>query len=294
MPVCDGAMCNRDIPWRITKTALQMRAGNVAFSVDRAHTELLAVLSAAKCWNLQPTKREVVFKNLCKVCWDKQAAKWGDVATYTMARAKTVHEAIYMQVMRPDFQAAGTFSQEAILSCAIHELMHYWSYAGTGMQTYNRRANVNWDEAVADVLGFRVYQAIYRGQAGFAQYVTPYNTYCTCFTRVRAQFGNVFGRHWREAANRDRLPSPVCDFITAGKNGNRSLVQVKDPAADLLVKSLSEYLFTWFFHGPQWPIQDGKKTVTIERFLEAENLSNMFPVTNAFQAYDGNNTMHAI
>jgi hypothetical protein len=294
MPVCDGPTCNRDIPWRITKTALQMQASNVAFSVDQAHVALLTVLSAAKCWNLKPEKRDVVFKNLCKACWDQQAATWGDVATYTLARAKTVKEAIYMQVERADFQVAGAFSSEAILSCTIHEMMHYWSYEGAGIQNYNRRANVDWDEAVADVLGFRVYKTLYHAQPNFTNYITPYNTYCQCFKRADTQFSNVFGRHWREEADRRRLPSPVCDFITAGKTKNVPMINVKSPASALLVKTLSEYLFTWFFLGPQQPILDGKTTVRIDQFLEQGNMQNMFAVTNVFQSYDGNNTLHAI
>ena len=111
-----------------------------------------------------------------------------------MARAKTVPEAVYMQVMRDDFKVNAQFSKEAILSCVVHEMMHYWSYLGTGIQDYNRRASVDWDEAVADVLGFRVYKRTYSGQASFAHYITPYNTYCKCCEKAKNGFKSVSGR----------------------------------------------------------------------------------------------------
>ena len=152
-----------------------MQAGNVPFSADEVYRNLIAELTAAKCWTLQPINRPPVFKSLCTSCWNKQAAQRGDVATYTLARAKTVREAIYLQTQRPDFTAGGIISKEAILSCAVHELMHYWSFEGSGLQDYNRRVNVGWDEVVADVLGFRVYRRTYQGQAGFSNYLTPYN-----------------------------------------------------------------------------------------------------------------------
>lgn len=296
MPACDGSQCTSQIPWRITPTALQMAGGNVAFSADDAHTALLAVLARAKCWNLAPAKKAVVFKNLCKKCWDRQAAVWGDVATYTTARAKTVPEGIYMQVARVDFEVGGRYDKQAILSCAAHELMHYWSNASLGLQNYNRRANVDWDEAVADLLGFGVYEHMYRGTPGFTNYITPYNTYCKYPARARTAFGNVFGRLWREQADRDRLPKVVADFISASKTQQpvKTLAQTKDPAGDRLVKVLNEYLFTWFFQGPSTWISNGGSNVQIDRFLDNNNLGNMFAVSNVFQAYDGNNSLHAI
>jgi hypothetical protein len=296
MPACDGSSCTKSIPWRITATALQMSGGNVPFSVETAHASLLSVLAAANCWNIAPAKKAVVFKNLCKSCWDRQAATWRDVGTYAKARARTVPEAIYMQVALPDFEVQGRYDKEAILSCAVHEMMHYWSSAGVGLQSYNRRANVDWDEALADVLGFRVYQHMYRGKAGFASYVTPYNTYCKCLTRAETFFGNVFGRLWREQADCQRLPKAVGEFISQSKAKQPPvpLAQVKTAAAERLVKVLSECLFTWFFNGPTAWIDDGGSSVSIERFLDGNHLANMFAVSQVFQAYDGNNSMHAI
>ena len=66
MPACDGSSCTTSIPWRIAPTALQMNAGNIFFSVDTAHASLLGVLATAKCWNVAPRKKAVVFKSLCK------------------------------------------------------------------------------------------------------------------------------------------------------------------------------------------------------------------------------------
>ena len=132
MPVCDGATCSREIPWRMTVSALQMRAGNVPFSVDAIYAALRAELVAAGCWNISPNKRAVVFRSFCKTCWDRQAAVWGDVGTYAAARAKTVPEAIFMQVGCPDYQVNGAYDKQAIISCAVHELMHYWSVRGNG------------------------------------------------------------------------------------------------------------------------------------------------------------------
>jgi hypothetical protein len=296
MPVCDGPNCSLDIPWRVTNTALQMRTDNVPFSVPNAYTALTTVLAAAECRNIVPKQRAVVFKNLCKRCWDRQAAVWGDTATYSAARAKTVPEAIYMQVGRTDFEVAGRYDKQAILSCVVHELMHYWSHAGTGLQSYNRRANVDWDEAVADILGFRVYQRMYQGKPGFTNYITPYNTYSQSLTRAGNGFGNVFGRLWREPEHCARLPKPVGDFISESKSKQPPvpLAQVKGPASERMVKLLNEYLFTWFFNGPHAWIDNGGTNLSIDLFLESNNLANMFAVSTVFQAYDGHNSLHPI
>lgn len=294
MPVCDGLQCKNQVPWQITNTALLMDNGIVSFSTDTVYTNLIAELAASNCATLQPAKKPVVFKSLCKKCWDLQAAKWGDVATYTMARAKTVPEAVYMQVERVDFMVAGMFSKEAILSCTVHELMHFWSFQGNGLQDYNRRAGADWDEVVADILGFRVYQRTYRGQAGFANYMTPYNTYCVSIARVGASFSSVFGRLWREAGDRARLPKVVAEFIDKEQTAGKAQAVVKDGAALRLMGAVTEYLFTWFFRGPTSPIAGSTPSVTIENFLDSANLGNMFSVANAFQTYDGNNTSHLI
>jgi hypothetical protein len=294
MPVCDGGTCQREIPFRITKTALQMGTGNVAFSVANAHRELLAVLAAAKCWNLAPPQRAVTFKNLCKSCWDKQAASWGVVGTYTLARARTTDQGVFLQVQRPDFQENNIYSKEAILSCVIHELMHFWSNDSVGIQAQKGIAGVDWDEMVADVMGFRVYQKMYRGTAGFTRYLTPYNTYCVSFDRMKTQFQNVFGRLWREADGRSRLPSAVRNLIQAKIDSRSQVTAAKVPAADTLVIVLQEYFLTWFFSGPDSVIWEGKTAVRIQSFLQPDNLSNMFPVTNVYQPYDGSNKAHNI
>lgn len=296
MPACDGSKCTKSVPWRITLTGLQMSDGTVPFSVETAYLSLVSVLSGWGCESRAPRNKPVVFKNLCKSCWDAQAALWGDVGTYTTARAKTTPDAIYMQVARPDFEINKRYDKEAILSCATHELMHYWSDLGVGLQNYNRRANVDWDEAVADCLGFLVYTRLYRGQVGFRHYVTPYNTYCQFLTRAQTYFGNVFGRLWREPSDAARLPKPVADAIARSKATQPPppLTQAKVPAAELLSKTLAKYLFTWFFSGPSVPIRDHGTKVDIERFLDGNYLSNMFAVSQVFQAYDGSNTLHPI
>lgn len=296
MPVCDGPQCNREVPWRITNTALQMRAGNVSFSVDTIHRNLIAELTAAKCWNLAPPKRPVVFKNLCTVCWMKQAATWGDAKTYADARARTVPEAVCMQVMRPDFQVNAVFSKEAILSCAVHELMHYWSFNAVGLQAYNRHnGGPDWDEAIADLLGFRVYKRAYSSEPGFSNYMTPYNTYCKCFDRAKTGFGQNFTRRYGDDAAIKRFPKPVCEAVGRAKQLKQTAKEAMGPSADCLAKTMCEYFFTWFFLGPQTPISEGGSSVVrIDAFLDSENLRNMFAVSNAFQSYQGNNTLHAI
>jgi hypothetical protein len=255
------------------------------------------VLAAAKCWNIVPEQRRVVLKNLCRACWVRQAGAWGDAATYSAARARTVPAAIYLQVERTDFKVDGRYDEQAILSCVVHELMHYWSWVGTGLQDYNRTANVDWDEAVADVLGFRVYQRMYRNRPGFANYITPYNTYCHSLTRAGNCFSNVFGRLWREENDRDRLPKAVGDFISQSKDKQPNVPpppQVMGQATEIMVKVLSECLFTWFFNGPHNWIDNGSKPLMVSEFLERNNLNNMFPISNAFQSYDGNNSLHPI
>jgi hypothetical protein len=294
MAACDGLLCKNLIPWQVTNTALLMDGGLVSFSIDTVYTNLIAELAASGCSALQPTKKPVVFKSLCKKCWDLQAAKWGDVATYTTARAKTTAEAVYMQVERIDFTVNGIFSKEAILSCTVHELMHYWSFQGNGLQDYNRKANVDWDEVVADILGFRVYQRTYRGQTGFANYMTPYNTYCVSIARIGASFSSVFGRLWREAPDRERLPKSVGEYINKEKTEGKAMAAVKEGAATRLMAIFTENLFTWFFRGPQTKIAAVPASFEIDAFFESGYLGNMFSVSNAFQSYDGNNTSHLI
>lgn len=285
MPICDGPRCNREIAWRITSSALQFPGGNVPFSVDEVHGNLLKVLASAKCWNLTPTKRPVVFKNLCKTCWDQQGAAWGDAATYTLARARTTSEGIFMQVTSEAFLESRAPSKEAILSCVIHEMMHYWSFAGSGLQDYNRRANVDWDEAVADILGFRVYSKTYTGKTGFANYVTPYNNYCLGCSKAGDNL--AFGPLKNNAERRGKIPQTVAALFDPPP-----AVQSKVVAG--FEKFLTECLLTWFFLGPQTPVSDGKSSVTANRFLESTYLGNMFAPSRAFGLYDGNNKKHLI
>ena len=173
MPTCDDG--NHDIPWKVTPNSLEIGDRQIAFDAGDVYAHLMTVMTSAGISDAIPSQKKVVMKSLCRQCWLAQAGLWGDVETYSAPRAKTDANALYFQVGAPDYLVEQKVSEDAVLSCVVHELMHYWSRDAKGVQDYNRRQNVDWDEAATDMVAYRVYKLLVTDSK--RQYLTPYNQY---------------------------------------------------------------------------------------------------------------------
>ncbi|MGA2117159.1 MAG: hypothetical protein ABSH56_20655, partial [Bryobacteraceae bacterium] len=99
---------------------------------------------------------------LCPACWLAYAKKWGEAEkksadVYSPARAKTDKNGVHRQVEDAAFlknvvvaNGNGSPQAEPIVSCIVHEVMHYWSHDHSGVSAHNREKGVEWDEVICD------------------------------------------------------------------------------------------------------------------------------------------------
>lgn len=297
MPVCDGSSCSANIPWRITKTNLQLASGAERFDQAAVRAALVRILSTAYggCPGVAPGSRGVVFKTLCTKCWQLQARKWGDPGTYTGVRAKTDATGLYFQVSNAAFFADQKPYQEAIVSCVCHELMHFWSFNARGLQDYNRTVNVDWDEVVADLFGYLAYKDCFQGR--YSRYVTPYNQYPLCIERAAQSFGSTpkfrWGKFLEGGAEQDALPAVLKQYFQA--HGKGPAAEVKQKATEIVRALLFESLARWFFTGPQTRVASLGDRGTCADFLSANGIQKVINTLTVFPAYGGgDDTEHAV
>ncbi|MBE0361420.1 MULTISPECIES: hypothetical protein [Pseudoalteromonas] len=297
MPVCDGNNCSNNIPWRITSASLQVSSRTEKFKIDEIKKVLNQVIRTAYggCSNvINVAAKGVVFKNYCNKCWSKQAASWGDIETYKDARAKTDSTGIYFQVLSPSFIVNHSPDLERILSCACHELMHYWSHNSMGLQDYNRTINVDWDEAVADLLGYLTYKEYFRGR--FKKYITPYNKYPKCIDLARQSFMSRPKFQWNKIIEggdeRAQLPTELKLFFDK-QAWDKSMPQVlKLKASDIVSEILFSSLVKWFFNGPHERAPSIGKNC--REFLTANGIQKLINTSQVFPAYAGYDTEHIL
>lgn len=297
MPVCDGSHCSNNILWRITNTNLQLSGKTEKFKIDEVKNTLnnLVRTTYGGCSVVNIGIKNVVFKNYCTECWLKQAVKWGDVKTYKNARAKTDSTAVYLQVLSPSFIVNHSPDPERILSCVCHELMHFWSYNSEGLQAYNRTINVDWDEAVADLLGYLTYKNYFQGR--FKKYITPYKNFPKCIDLAGQSFMKTPTYKWNKfmtekSVERKQLPLELKLFFDQQVGDDLTPQVLKLKAADIVTKILFGSLVEWFFNNPNTKSPSIGKDC--REFLHANGIQKIINTTQAFPPYEGTETEHII
>lgn len=204
----------------------------------------------------------------------------GDVGTYAPARAKTDATGCFFQVNDAAFIVNHRPDVERILSCVVHELMHFWSYQSTGLQQFNRGVGgVDWDEASADILGFRTYREQFRGTLG--NYVTPYNRYPVALETQIAAVPNFRWNQWKNtgSAEHGALPVKLQRMIA----NDPAIIQQTVLAA--VPGTLFSGLATWFFVGPHAVAGSiGKNAVD---YLSVNGISRLITLSAVFPGYGG-------
>lgn len=295
MPVCDGLTCNNSVPWRITTQALQLSNRNVPFKSEEVAKRLRQVLGVLDVQVHGVGSLAAVIKNFCPACWKKQAAAWGDVGTYLPARARTTAQGCFFQIDSPVFYVNKAPDPERILSCVVHELMHYWSFRSEGLQNFNRTLGVDWDEAVADLLGYRTYKDYYQGD--FQSYFTPYNQYPKCIEKVGTQIEALpkfkYEGWTGTGAAHNGLPIPeLRAYIRLVADDANMDQRLKKPKIAMKVQELLfRALVTWFFDGPETTVMG----MTCRDFLKEDGIKKLITPSLAFPGYGGGqDTQHAI
>lgn len=298
MPACDGPKCAESVPWRITKAGLQIGDEKTfPFKLDDVHTQLVAELTAREASVARSVKKvDVPFKNLCKKCWMAQAKKWGDPKTYEAARAKTDATGVYMQVGAPDYLTDGQLDKEAILSCTVHEVMHFMSHKSEGVSDYNRVINTDWDEAIADILGYATYKRMYAGK--LKAYKTPYNQYAKAIDVCSDNFAKTVGatKFIANASDiRSKLPKALKDVFDKPENQDKAKkAQIEAEAAPIITKVLWDLFSSWFFLGGAAKLPGAPGDLTARSFFSDNGIKVFVNTSKAFPGYDGNNTAHKI
>jgi len=281
----------------MTSTSLQLLSRTEKFKIDEVKGVLNQVVRTeyGGCQNvINITMSDVVFKNYCKQCWLRKAANWGDVATYKDARAKTDSTGVYFQTLSPSFIKNHSPDLEQIFSCVCHELMHYWSHNSVGLQNYNRTINVDWDEAVADLLGYLTYKKYFRGR--FNKYITPYNQYPKCIDLSRQSFMSTPPYKWKKiiegGQERAQLPTELKLFFDQ-QAWDTSVPQVlKLKASNIVTEILFSALIKWFFNGPHQRIPSIGKNC--REFLTSSGIQQVINTSQVFPAYAGYDTEHIL
>jgi hypothetical protein len=240
MPTCDGSGCNKNISWKVTNTGLTVGTAEVAkFTYVEMGKAVNAVLSET---SLVFTPADPPVLCLCPACWLAYAKKWGEAEkksaeVYSPARAKTDKNGVHLQVEDAAFlknvvvaNGNGSPQAEPIVSCIVHEVMHYWSHDHSGVSAHNREKGVEWDEVICDWIGSLVYKHMFHGKTftggAFERYIGPYGT--------NNQFLVRAGKNWEDNMNlqrlyktfiedpqeRAKLPRPVRKYFEEVSNGS--------------------------------------------------------------------------
>lgn len=296
---CDG--CAKPVlPWHLGAKALKIGdEADIAISFDVLHAALMEEMKFRGVTNVAVAKKVPPIKCLCVPCWAAEvtARKWGDLGTYASARAKTTKDGIFFNVTQPgdgdalvarfDFSTnagpggSGPISAEGILSCLVHETIHYWSFNSLGLQEGGLVAAIGFDldEYVTDMLGHLVFKRVFKGK--FVNYVTPYADGSLMLTKIPLKFTEN-ARMVKALADptpagdklRANLPVALKEYFEAAENKKvllpADLVRVKaelannpkaptppklySQAGGLLTKVLFEHFVWWYFLGPNHPL----------------------------------------
>lgn len=241
MPTCNGPGCNNVVRWRVTSAGVAMdRPGGqgpghlvVPFTFRDMAKALGAVLQADGASITVATKDPPVLC-LCPGCWKTKAQTWGraegkSAEVYLPARAKTDSNGVHLQVEDPAFNnnpladRPGNPQMEPIVSCVVHEVMHYWSAGHKGVSAHNREKGVEWDEVFADWMGYLVYRRMFGGKSfpggNFSKYVGPYGTNAEFLKRAtdhwvaQMNIRRIYDPFLTDASKRRDLPRPLRQYF---------------------------------------------------------------------------------
>jgi hypothetical protein len=170
--------------------------------------------------------------------------------------------------------------------------MHFWSFNSAGLQEFNRTLNVDWDEAVADLLGYLTYKGYFRGR--FHKYVTPYNQYPTCIEQAGRAFMTTPPYKWKKfldgGPERDALPLELREFFKENANDASDYV-MKHKTSQIVRELIFEALVRWFFMGPQTQVRSLGENGTCRQFLSMNGIQRVINTSIAFPAYGGIDTV---
>lgn len=212
--LCDG--CKKtEVSWKYWKDGIYIDGRKVVdLTLEQLNIALKTTLSNNGYNGVAGSKVDAPIWCMCPTCWQGMAMLWGKkegngADVYKTARAKTNNTGIFLQSEESAYHKNIAVKDgkppqlEPIVSCLIHETIHYWSANSAGVSAYNRQEGVEWDEVICDFFAFPTYQLIAKSNPLLANYVGPYSTNGKFLERA-IQF-------WEEELNKERIHKPLLE-----------------------------------------------------------------------------------
>lgn len=270
---CNWPQCAKPIKFELKPTVLRTHSGDINFKLSEIGKNLNESLTDIIPRLTVETPAPPVF-NYCDGHWMEKAKAWArdektannpvTPETYKAPRAKTTAEGIFIQNNNVAFlhntecppKPNGDPNVIPIVSCFVHEIIHYWSYKHKGLQ--GKKGVADWDEAICDWIAFPVYSRTMGGipipgGGKISTYCTPYGKYL--------EWLNTGAGNWQRLVNgfrgkqfvadpskRAKLPSTVKAYF-ASVTDKTSGQKYGDLTVELWKKALRLMMTKWFFDG---------------------------------------------